>query len=383
MVTKRAIISVANKTGIAEFARGLADLGWEIISTGGTAKLLKDNQIPVKEVDEITGFPEILGGRVKTLHPAVHGGILARRQNKSDMEQIQSLGVSPIDLVVCNLYPFVDTVSKPGVTVEDAIEEIDIGGVTLLRAAAKNWETVAAVCSTERYDEILHQLLSYGQINQDTRKNLALEVFNHTALYDSAIASYLGNKWRQWPLGFPEEIAFGYKKGMTLRYGENPHQKAAFYESVMPDSLKALSSGRGKGLSYNNINDADTAYKTVWDLPSPACVIVKHATPCGAALDSSALGAYKKALAADPVSAFGSVIAFNCEVDGPCAEALKELFIEVLIAPSFSDDANRILSAKKNLRYITIGKPNKGSGDYTLRPALGGLLGFPRMKTGV
>ncbi len=380
MASRRAIMSVANKDGLVDFARALVTMGWEIVSTGGTARLLRTQGIEAKEISEITGFPEILGGRVKTLHPMVHGGILARSNSPEDMEQAQSLGITPVDMVVCNLYPFVETASRPFVTIDDIIEEVDIGGVTLLRASAKNWESVTVICNPARYDAIIQEIGANGDVGPDTRRDLALEAFNHTAAYDSAIASYLGGKWQGWPLNFPEEIAFGYKKALSLRYGENPHQKAAFYEPVTPGAAKFLSGGRGKGLSYNNINDADTACRAVWDLPSPACVIVKHATPCGVAIGTSAAEVYQKALAADPISAFGGVIAFNCQVDAPCAKDLKGLFVEVLVAPGFSPEAMDILSSKKNLRFITTGNLREAGESathtqpYTVRPALGGLL---------
>lgn len=365
------IISVANKEGLQDFARELSEMGWEIISTGGTARLLRGAGLPVKEVSDVTGFPEILGGRVKTLHPVVHGGILARRDHPEDMAQLQDMGIVPVDMVVCNLYPFVETASRPSATIEDIIEEIDIGGVTLLRAAAKNWESVVVIASPRRYGEVIEQLKAKGDVDRDTRRELAIEVFNHTACYDSAIAAYLGGLWKDWPLDFPDELALGYKKVLTMRYGENPHQKAAFYEPVMGGGSGLVSSRPGKELSFNNINDADAAISAVWDLPSPACVIVKHAGPCGVAIGSTAAEAFTKALDADPVSAFGGVVALNCDVDEACALAMKKLFIEVLIAPAFSVEALSVLAAKKDLRIIAASKPSR---TYAIKQALGGLL---------
>ncbi len=378
MAGRRVIISVANKKGAVDFARALKEIGWEIVSTGGTASLLKGAGVEVTEISQVTGFPEILGGRVKTLHPAVHGGILCRRDNAGDMEQVRSLGLTLVDMVVCNLYPFAQTAAKPNVSLEDVMEEIDVGGHTLLRASAKNWESVTVVCDPDRYDQVVGEIREEGFVTRDTRRRLAWEAFSHTAAYDSSIAAYLGAQWYGWPLNFPGELAMGFKKVLSLRYGENPHQKAAFYEPQVPSGTISLAGGRGKGLSYNNINDADTALRAVWDLRAPACVIVKHGTPCGVAVGSFAAEAYKKALAADPVSAFGSVIAFNCEVDGVCAKALRRLFVEVLVAPSFSQEALEILSSKKDLRIVAASRPGETAfasrHRFTLRQALGGIL---------
>ncbi len=368
---RRVLISVADKEGLQDFARELTAMGWEIVSTGGTARLLREAGLEVKEVESVTNSPEILGGRVKTLHPVVHGGILARRDNPGDMAQIEEMAITPIDMVVCNLYPFVEAASRPSATIEDVIEEIDIGGVTLLRAGAKNCEAVIVIVKPGRYAEVIEQLRTRGDVDRDTRRQLALEAFNHTASYDSAIAAYLGGQWQDWPLSFPDEIAFGYKKALSMRYGENPHQKAAFYEPVLGSGRPPLGSSSGKGLSYNNINDADAALGTVCDLPSPACVIVKHAGPCGVALGSSAAEAFAKALDGDPISAFGGVVAFNCEVDEDCALAMKKLFMEVLIAPSYSAQALSILGAKRDLRIVTASQSHPR---YSIKQALGGLL---------
>ncbi len=378
---RRAIVSVADKTGIVEFAKELVELGWEIISTGGTARFLKDGGVTVTEVQELTGFPEILGGRVKTLHPTIHGGILARRDNTSDMAELSALKITPVDMVVCNLYPFVKTASRPSATLEEVIEEIDIGGPTLLRASAKNWNWVITVCNPARYEEILRQIKLTGDVDKITRRRLAVEVFNHTATYDAAIASYLGSLWENWPLDFPDEIAFGYKKAFALRYGENPHQKAAFYEPVMGSYIPSLEGRQlhGKELSYNNINDADCALRTVWDFPAPACAAVKHAAPCGVAVGSTPREAFERTFEADPVSIFGGVVAFNCPVDEETAEAMKKVFLEVLLAPEFTPGALEILKGKKDLRILAIA-PNGCDGKgkvparYSTRSAMGGIL---------
>lgn len=374
---RRAIVSVSDKTGIVEFAKCLVELGWEVVSTGGTARVLRDAGLPVKEVSEVTGFPEILSGRVKTLHPLVHGGILARRDHPDDMAQISSLGIAAVDMVVCNLYPFIEKATGRPASIDEIFEEIDIGGPTLLRASAKNWRWVIPVCNPLRYQEIATQLRTYGDVDIETRKQLAAEVFRHTALYDSAIASYLGTVWGRWPLDFPEELSLGYRRAMVLRYGENPHQKAAYYEPVIGRRIRSLTECQlqGKELSYNNINDADTAFRAVCDLPSPACVIVKHASPCGAALGNSAAEAFKRAYDADPVSAFGGVVALNCPVDSDCAEIVRGVFLEVLVAPSFTEEAMKILRSRKDLRVLSLGSgaPSEASG-YSVRTVLGGLL---------
>ncbi|MGI6667529.1 MAG: bifunctional phosphoribosylaminoimidazolecarboxamide formyltransferase/IMP cyclohydrolase [Bacillota bacterium] len=378
---RRAIMSVADKTGLVDFAAQLVEMDWEIVSTGGTARSLKDGGVPVREVQDLTGFPEILGGRVKTLHPKIHGGILARRDKSSDMAELTSHHITPVDMVVCNLYPFVETARRPSATLQEIIEEIDIGGPTLLRASAKNWNWVITVCNPSRYNEIARQVRLTGDVDKLTRRQLAVEVFNHTAMYDAAIASHLGSLWKGWLLDFPEELAFGYKKVFALRYGENPHQKAAFYEPVMGSDVPSLAGRQiqGKELSYNNIHDADNAWRTVWDFPSPACVAVKHATPCGVAMGATAAEAFQRAFDADPVSIFGGVVAFNCPVDREAAEAMKKVFLEILMAPEFTEEALDILRGKKDLRVIPIAPLRPGGGNpaparYSVRSAMGGLL---------
>ena len=373
-MARRAVMSVADKTGIVDFARDLIGAGWEIISTGGTALTLRNNHIEVLEVRDVTSFPEILGGRVKTLHPAIHGGILARRDNPSDVAQLQKNNIGYIDMVVCNLYPFVSAASRPDITIDELIEEIDIGGPTLLRAAAKNWAWTIPVCNPARYAEIAREVRLTGDVDKVTRRHLALEVFNHTATYDSAIASHLGGLWKSWPLDFPEELGLGYNRAISLRYGENPHQKAAFYEPVIggePESI-AKRQLQGRELSYNNINDAEAAFRSVWDFRDTACCIVKHASPCGVAQGASPREAYEKAFLADTVSAYGGVVAFNREVDVEAAQAMKKLFFEVLLAPSFTPEALEILRAKKDLRVIVAKEPSYKR--FSVRTALGGLL---------
>ena len=379
---KRAIISVADKTGISEFAKALSELGWEIVSSGGTARFLREHGIDVVEVTEVTGFPEILSGRVKTLNPRIHGGILARRDVSEDMRQIEELKITAVDMVVCNLYPFVEYASRPDVAIKDMIEQIDIGGPSLMRAAAKNYQWVTVICKPERYSEVIRELRDKGDVPEKLRQELALEVFRHTACYDAAIASYLGSTWAGIGSQFPDELALGFNKAFTLRYGENPHQKAAYYEPILGGMVPSLKGRQfqGKEISYNNINDMDNAFHAVWDLESPGCVIVKHASPCGASVGDSAEDAFEKALASDPVSAFGGVVAFNCEVDKSCASAMKKLFLEVLVAPSFTEEALEILKKKKDLRVIELapctasqdrfGEPM----DLSIKSAMGGVL---------
>lgn len=372
-MTRRVLMSVSDKTGLADFARDLAGMGWEIVSTGGTARVLRENHVETREVADVTSFPEILGGRVKTLHPAIHGGLLARRDNPSDMSEVRANGIGLIDMVVCNLYKFVEATEKTGATMRDIIEEIDIGGPAMLRAAAKNWQWTIPLCDPARYEEITKELKLTGDVNEITRQSLAAQVFAHTAAYDAAVAAYLGSTWNNWPLDFPDELSFGYRRSILLRYGENPHQKAAFYEPVIGGGVSPVSSQlQGKELSYNNINDADGAYYTVWELQPPACCIVKHASPCGAAAGANAAEAFTRAFEADTTSAYGGVVAFNCEVDAEAAAAMKGIFLEVLLAPSYSEAALEVLRVKKDLRVLVAHEPP--SRRYGVRSALGGLL---------
>lgn len=378
---QRALLSVSDKRGLAEFARGLAGLGVEILSTGGTASLLAEAGVQVVPVSQVTGFPEILGGRVKTLHPMIHGGILARRDNPSHLKQLEELGIGPIDLVAVNLYPFRRTVETPGTTLEVALENIDIGGPTLVRAAAKNHPGVLVVVNPDRYGEILRRLQDGQDLDGQFRLELAAEAFRHTAAYDALIATHLTSLTGEGEdARFPAELTLTWEKASELRYGENPHQRAAFYRQVPPDpySLAGATQLQGKELSFNNINDAYAALALVRELPSPAAVAVKHTNPCGVAQGDSVLQAYRLAHAADPVSIFGGVVAFNQVVDGDTAHALAEIFLEIVLAPGFTAKAREILGSKKNLRLLEIAPPPGGAGRWTgpldLKRVSGGLL---------
>ncbi len=351
----------ADKTGIEAFARELNALGVKLLSTGGTAKLLRDAGLPVTDVSDYTGFPEMLDGRVKTLHPKVHGGILARRDLPEHLSTIAEHGIDRIDLVVVNLYPFSQTVAKPDCSLEDAIENIDIGGPTMVRAAAKNHGDeaggVGIVTDPADYDKVIEELKANGSaLPYRTRFELAVKAFTHTARYDSAISNYLTSLTESGERqAYPERLQVAFDKVQDLRYGENPHQNAAFY--VEPNAPAGGVAGytqlQGKELSYNNIADADAAWECVKAFETTACVIIKHANPCGVAMGTTPLEAYKKAFTTDPTSAFGGIIAFNCEVDVAAAEAVSAQFLEVLIAPSYSAEALALLTAKKNVRVLT------------------------------
>lgn len=374
MAVKRALISVSDKTGVTEFARGLWELGIEIISTGGTAKALQEAGIPVTYVSDVTGFPEILDGRVKTLHPAIHGGILARR-NPEHSKQIEEHNIKPIDIVAVNLYPFKETVAKPGVTLEEAIENIDIGGPTLVRAAAKNHQDVIIVVSPDRYSQILETLKS-GEVPLQFRQELALEAFTHTASYDAAISSYLGGIIKP-ENAFPETFHLSVQRKQLLRYGENPHQQAAFYQdnSIQGPCVASAKQLHGKELSYNNILDLNSALELVREFSDPACVIIKHNNPCGTACAEAPVDAYRLAYETDPVSAFGGIVAFNRPVDKASAEEMAQIFLEAVIAPSFNADALEVLKAKENLRLLETGDLNTMSTDrLDIRKVNGGLL---------
>jgi phosphoribosylaminoimidazolecarboxamide formyltransferase/IMP cyclohydrolase len=373
---RRALISVSDKTGIVAFAQGLAELDFELISTGGTYKTLDEANIPVKYVSEITGFPEVLDGRVKTLHPLIHGGILAR-DCVEHREQMKQNGISFIDLVVVNLYPFRETIAKPGVSFEEAIENIDVGGPTMVRAAAKNHGRVTVVVNPDSYESILSVLREEGAVSAGMRRRLAAEAFAHTAEYDRLIAGYLERQLE--PIeSFPKTLRLVAQKVQELRYGENPQQKAAFY--VNPETGRGtLANGKqlqGKELSYNNWVDMDAAWKIVREFESCAATIIKHTNPCGVALGKTPLEAYERALAADPISAYGGIIAFNRVVDTICAKALIEHFYEVIIAPEFSPEAREILSAKANLRLLVVGRGDAGKikPGWALRSIDGGYL---------
>ena len=350
----RAVLSVYDKTGIIEFGEGLVELGYEIVSTGGTARMLRDAGVPVTGVSDVTGFPEIMGGRVKTVHPVIAGGILARRDNLDDMREIAKHGIEPIDVVAVNLYPFEQTVAKPDVALADALEQIDIGGPTMLRESAKNHPHVTVICDPADYPDALERLRA-GDPDPEWRRRLAVKVFRHTSGYDSAISHYLAAGMHEFPASFSVRL----DKLQDLRYGENPDQAAAFYriaDAPGRRGVAALAQHHGKALSYNNILDLDGALMSLAPFARskrPACAIIKHTTPCGIAVGDTVVEAYKRALSTDPTSAFGSVIAITHEVDGDAAESLAELFVECVVAPSFDDAAMDRLTAKKNLRILT------------------------------
>ena len=360
-----ALISVSDKTGVAEFAAALVALGFNLLSTGGTAKLLQDAGLPVTEVAEVTQFPEMLDGRVKTLHPKVHGGLLARRDVPAHMAALAEHGIGTIDMLVVNLYPFEATVAKPGCTLADAIENIDIGGPAMVRSAAKNWQDVAVLTDAAQYAPVLAELQAGGgKLSDKTRFALAVAAFNRIADYDGAISDYLSTIDFDASVGqpapsralFPAQSNGRFVKLQDLRYGENPHQQAAFYRDLYPapGSLVTAEQLQGKELSYNNIADADAAWECVKQFSAPACVIVKHANPCGVAVGADALEAYQKAFKTDPTSAFGGIIAFNVPVDGAAAEAVSKQFVEVLMAPDFTPEALAVFKAKQNVRVLRI-----------------------------
>jgi phosphoribosylaminoimidazolecarboxamide formyltransferase/IMP cyclohydrolase len=394
MKITQALISVSDKRGAVDFARALTELGVNILSTGGSARMLREAGVPVTEVSDYTGFPEMLDGRVKTLHPKVHGGILARRDLPEHLAAIEKAGIPRIDLVVVNLYPFQQTIARPDCKLEDAIENIDIGGPTMVRAAAKNYGAncggVAVVTDPEDYAALLDEMRAGGgALSEATRFNLAKKAFTHTARYDSAISNYLTALRDDGSRGaFPQRLQFAFDRVEELRYGENPHQQAAFYR----DALKEAPSGgttvatggianyrqlQGKELSYNNIADADAAWECVKNFDPSAdlacCVIVKHANPCGVALGASATEAYRKAFATDPVSAFGGIIAFNRPLDKAAAEAVTQQFMEVLIAPEITAEAQQVLAAKQNVRVLVV-PLGPGSTGFDLKRVGGGLL---------
>jgi len=348
----RAIISVSDKTGVTGFARGLSELGFELFSTGGTRKALVDAGVPVKSVSEITGFPEILDWRVKTLHPKVHGGILARRDLQSHLEELRKNEIEPIDLVAINLYPFVQTVSKEGTSLEEALENIDIGGPTMIRAAAKNFPAVTVVVDPADYEAVLEKLKA-GSLGFDERQRLAQKAFQHVASYDTAIAQYL----RQGEAGFPEEMTVALKKRYGLRYGENPHQSAAFYAELSvgesrPTGITWAKQLGGKELSFNNILDADAAWGAATDFAAPTVAIIKHTNPCGLASYDDIAEAYQRAFSGDPVAAFGGIVAANRRVTLPMAQAIKPVFYEIVIAPEYEEAALELLKTKKDLRIL-------------------------------
>lgn len=376
---KTALISVSDKTGVLEFAKKLDKLGVKFISTGGTRKLLSEGGLNVTDISDYTGFPEMMDGRLKTLHPKVHGGLLAIRDNKGHMEKVTEHGITLIDMVVVNLYPFEETVSKPDVTLEDAIENIDIGGPTMIRAAAKNYKYVTVITDPSDYEKVISEIKDKGQISEETNFELAKKVFIRTAAYDGAISNHLtsltdeGTRER-----FPESLTLQFAKVQGLRYGENPFQKAAFYRdrTIYPATIASAEKLQGKELSYNNIMDTDAAMDVAREFEEPAAVIIKHANPCGVAVGGKSLvETYKNARETDPVSAFGGIVALNREVDQETAEALSETFLEVVVAPGFSKAARDILAAKENLRLLVVPHTKPGDDkDFNLRRVHGGLL---------
>ena len=373
---RRAIISVSDKSGVVELARSLGALGVSILSTGGTAKLLAREGVSVTEVSSYTGFPEMLDGRVKTLHPKIHGGILARRDQPAHLEAIRQAGIAPIDLIVVNLYPFEATVADPDCRLEDAVENIDVGGPAMLRAAAKNYHSVCVVVDPDDYATVLGELQTSGGVSEALRFALAKKVFAHTARYDGAIANYLYSlDDRNRRSEYPDVLSIQLHKVQQMRYGENPHQSAAFYRDPVPaaGSLASWRQLQGKELSYNNVADADAAWECVKSFAEPACVIVKHANPCGAAVGANLLDAYEKALATDPVSAFGGILAFNRALDRATAEALGKQFAEVVIAPRVEPEARTACAAKPNVRVLEVPIAH-GVNGYDFKRVGGGML---------
>ncbi len=347
----KALISVSDKTGVVEFAKGLAAFGWEILSTSGTMKLLREAGIPVTSVSDVTGFPEICDGRVKTLHPKIHGALLARRDIPEHMKALEDNGIETIDLVCVNLYPFRETIAKPDVTMEDAVEHIDIGGPSMLRSSAKNWESVTVVCNPEDYATILSEIEATGNTTRETRLKLSAKAYTHTAEYDMAIATYMRAQ-----AGLNEKLFLEYDLKQELRYGENPHQQAKFYSSadVEPFSLATAEQLNGKELSYNNIQDANATLNIAREFDEPFCVGVKHMNPCGSATGKTIAEAWKKAYEADKTSIFGGIVAANREIDLETAQMLKPIFLEIVMAPSFAPDALELLCTKKNLRVLKV-----------------------------
>ena len=370
---KRALLSVSDKSGVLEFAKELEGLGYEILSTGGTMNHLKENGVAVTAVGDVTGFPEILGGRVKTLHPYIHGGLLAKHDDQAHQAELEEHGILPIDIVCVNLYPFKSTISKPDVTVEDAIENIDIGGPTMLRASAKNHAYLTVLVDSADYPAVLEELKKDGATALETRRRLAAKVFRHTAAYDALISGYLTDLAGE---EFPESVTMTYELTQPLRYGENPHQKAAFYSRPLGGqfSIARAEQLHGKELSYNNIQDANAAIGIVREFSEPAAVAVKHMNPCGVGTASTLSDAFKAAYEADPVSIFGGIIALNREVDAATAEQLAGIFLEIIIAPGYTDEAFEILTQKKNIRLLKLDGAEGERDEWTTVSVEGGLL---------
>jgi len=347
----RALISVSDKTGVVGFARELVSLGWEILSTSGTMRMLREAGLPVTSVSDVTGFPEICDGRVKTLHPKIHGALLARRDIPDHMKQLSDNGIDTIDLVCVNLYPFRETIAKPDVTMEDAVEHIDIGGPSMLRSAAKNWESVTVVVNPADYQTVISEIKAGGNTTRETRLALSAKAYTHTAEYDMAISTYMRAQ-----AGLPEKLFLAFDEKQGLRYGENPHQEAKFYREAadVPFSLAGAEQLNGKELSYNNIQDANAALCIVREFSEPFCVGLKHMNPCGAAVGTDVVDAWKKTYEGDKTSIFGGIVAFNREVNLEAAELLKPIFLEIIMAPSFAPDALELLCTKKNLRLLKV-----------------------------
>jgi len=374
----RALISVSDKSGIVEFAKGIVALGYDIVSTGGTAKALEAAEIPVIPIDTVTGFPEMMDGRVKTLHPKIHGGLLAVRDNETHMAACKAQDITLIDLVVVNLYPFEETIAKPNISLAEAIENIDIGGPSMLRSAAKNYASVGVITNPEDYASVLKELeKNQGKLGSETLGRLAQIAFSHTARYDSLISNYLLKQGTSSEPSdeFPDKITPILKKQATLRYGENPHQGAAFYKiENQGGGLPDLIQHHGKSLSFNNIVDLESAWQLVREFEQPAATVIKHTNPCGTAIADTLASAYKKALDADPVSAFGSIIGLNRTVDLETAEAISKIFVEAVIAPNFDDDAMQLLSQKQNIRLISLKTFHHPDQQYLFKYVQGGFL---------
>lgn len=365
----RALISVSDKRGVVAFAEGLVKLGWDIISTGGTAAALRAARVPVVDVEKVTGFPELLDGRVKTLHPAIHAALLGRRDQREHVAALREHKIVPIDLVAVNLYPFQVTISREGASLEDAVENIDVGGPSMLRSAAKNFESVLPVVDPTDYPIVL-EMLRKGTIPPDIRRDFSAKVFAHTSDYDAAIAAYLTPKVD----GLPSRLGIAMERVQALRYGENPGQRAALYVTEEPRGMRDLTQRQGKELSFNNLLDIDAAMWTVacW-INRPACAVIKHTTPCGVAVAPSAAEAFRRARATDPVSAFGSVVGFNTVVDKATASAMHDLFVEVVVAPSFHTEAIEVFAAKKQLRVVEL-PVSRGAGTLDFKRLRGGFL---------
>ena len=376
---KRAILSVSDKTGIVDLARRLAAKGVTLLSTGGTQKAIAEAGIPVTGVSEITGFPECLDGRVKTLHPMIHAGLLAIRENEEHMAQIKELGVEPIDMVIINLYPFRATIEKPNVTFEDAVENIDIGGPTMLRAAAKNAQDVVVIIDPADYDKVMDEVEATGDVSLKTKRYLQYKVFEHTAQYDAMIQQYLRTQLEDAEeFEFPKNLTVTFEKVQDMRYGENPHQKAAFYRDLtdIAGTLPAAKQLHGKELSYNNINDTNGALELLREFATTAVIAVKHGNPCGVGVADEVAEAYRLAYEADPVSVFGGIVVTNATVDAATAEQMSKIFLEIIVAPKFTDEALEILTKKKNLRLLELDTTIRAypKAERIMRKVAGGLL---------